>query len=229
MPGNPTFEPIRGAGRGRHASGPRMADACLPRDLRQLSIRPKDLRHFPAGCRRGHFRWVGGGSEVGENRPRAKTVDFPFTSIPHSPRKGRKRSQTFGLEHIAHGQRWVTSRTSRGVGGGDPADFMEAARHCMRPGCGVGLREDGVPSSPTAAKITQTARVAWPTGCAWHNESSGPARGGTLRGGSRVGTSSPVPRSGSVGPRAPGSPLRNRPGSGPRTGRCSGRRSPSPR
>ena len=106
MPGNPTFGPIRRAGRGRHASGLRIAEACLPRNLRRLFFRLKDLRHFLAGCLREHFRWVGGGSEVGENRPSARSVDFPFTSMPHSPKEETRKDRRCSGRN--------TSRTARG-------------------------------------------------------------------------------------------------------------------
>ncbi len=64
----------------------------------------------------------------------------------------------FGSEHLAHGERWVTSRASRGNGDGGPADCVEAVRYFMIPGEGDRVGEMGVPALPTAARKLRRPR-----------------------------------------------------------------------
>ncbi len=126
----------------------------MPRDLRRLFIYLKDLRQSAAGCRREHFRWEIGGSEVGENPTSARSGDSPFLSMPHSSREGTcKGRQRSGLS---------TSRTARGgsrreppggKGGGGPAAFVGAARHRRIPGEGAGLGELGFGASDGGSRL----------------------------------------------------------------------------
>ena len=149
----PLFEPIRRAGRGRHAWGLMIAEVCMSWSLGWLCLRLKDLRHFLAGSLREHFRWVRGGSKVGENRPSARSVDFSFTSMPHSPkeetREDRRRSGRSTSRTVRGGSH---DETPGGEGDGGPADFVAAARHCMIPGEGAGVGEMAVPALPAAAQ-----------------------------------------------------------------------------
>ena len=78
-------------------------------DARRLLLSLKDLRLFQGRCHREHSGWARGGSKVGENRPSARTVDFPFTSMPHShledPRKDRQRSGRSTSREVRGGSR----------------------------------------------------------------------------------------------------------------------------
>ncbi len=158
--GNPTFKPVRRAGRSRHARGLRIAEICMPWNLRWLFIYLKDLRYFLALCRRERFRGVTGGSEVGENWPSASTLDFPFASMPHSPQKetrkdrqssGRNtwRAARCGARHEPPGGRWLR-RSCRPRRGGPPL-------HDTRRGSGG--RRNRCPGTPDGrTKPTQTAQ-----------------------------------------------------------------------
>lgn len=157
---DPLSEPFRHAGRGRHAWGLMIAEMCMPCNLRRLFVRLKGLRHFPAECRRGHSRWVRGGSEVGENRPCARRCRFPVHFDATFPQEeirkdrqcsGRNTSQTVrGGSHyeLPGGEgRWWSCRLRR----------SSPPLHDTRRGGGG--RRNGCPGVPDGgSNLTQTAQ-----------------------------------------------------------------------
>ena len=97
---------------------------------------------------------------MGENRPSARNADFPFTSMPHPPKEEPRKDCRRSGRTVANGERWVTSRASRGGSYGGPADFVGAARHCIIPGEGAGAARWLSRRTRRRLKSTQTAQIA---------------------------------------------------------------------